>query len=335
MQEYTPPPEENQLTVYKGGIAGLKNGLDLILIIDKSLSMAGTEQRIVENYQKMICHLRGQGRDISVATILFAANNDMQLVCPHTTVTRAPALKYAIAPSTAAYDAVGTAIEYENEYKKRPENPHPNADVLYMLITDCDCDNSSRTSPEECHALIHKERMRSAEGHGVREFALIHEIGLDFLMYHDPSFFDQNHKQLFTKRDRGITALFQTVSIAAQNMLTDGQITDTFKTQSNKLLADGRKTLGDLNRAQRIQFPKQYSFNLSSEGTIRQIEGLYHTARAAAESGDPAQYNAAIAQMDQIAAQEFQYHARIDIYKKMLEDKRDRHAAQLPDATTY
>jgi hypothetical protein len=222
------------------------SALDVVLIIDRSGSMAGTESAMKRGYNKMLEYLSQMGKNITISTILFDDCDKIDIVCNGQKVNEIKnEIPYEVGGSTAKYDAIGVAIEYENERKKDPKNPFPNADVLYLTVSDGDENASVKYDESKIHKAMDDERARGLDGKGKREFGFINEFGIYSNKIQSSMSVDDNHLQIFLRGERGINALFQTVDIAVENMFLDGRITSTWKEKSN-LLPIGDVTLGEV-----------------------------------------------------------------------------------------
>jgi len=222
--------------------------LDVVLIIDRSGSMAGTEGAMKRGYNKMIEYLSRLGKNITISTILFDDCEHIDIVCNGQKVNDIKTdIPFEAGGSTAKYDAIGAAIEYENERKKDPKNPFPNADVLYLTVSDGDENASSKYDEPGIQKVMNDEILRGldSKGKGRREFGFINEFGIYANKIQSSMNVDDNHLQIFLRGDRGINALFQTVDIAVENMFSDGQITSTWKEKSD-LIPIGNTTLGEV-----------------------------------------------------------------------------------------
>jgi len=220
--------------------------LDVVLIIDRSGSMAGTEGAMKRGYSKMIEYLSRLGKNLTISTILFDDCEHIDIVCNGQKVNDIKNdIPFEAGGSTAKYDAIGVAVEYENERKKDPKNPFPNADVLYLMVSDGDENASVKYDEPGIQKVMDAERSRGSDGKGRREFGFINEFGIYSNKIQSTMNVDENHLQIFLRSDRGINALFQTVDIAVENMFSDGQITSTWREKSD-LIPIGNVTLGEV-----------------------------------------------------------------------------------------
>ena len=138
--------------------------LDLVLIIDRSGSMAGTEQGITKGHQKIVETLRKTGKNVTLTTILF--DDDIVIECDGKIIRldEIKKIKYRPGGTTALFDAWGAAINHENERKRDKNNPYPNANVLYLTVTDGEENSSTIFDMPKIRNLMMQERDRSNEG---------------------------------------------------------------------------------------------------------------------------------------------------------------------------
>jgi len=70
-----------------------------------------------------------------------------------------------------------------------------------------------------------RERERSIEGRGVREFATVREFGINYDQFVKDAGLVQNKSQIFYRGDAGIDVLFKIIELAAENMIQNRKIT--------------------------------------------------------------------------------------------------------------
>ncbi|MDR0461941.1 MAG: VWA domain-containing protein [Christensenellaceae bacterium] len=240
----------NALTTFNGGNLKIAkpNALDLVLVIDRSGSMAGTEKGIIEGNKELVRLLKSKGRKITLTVILFDSNNSISVVFDGEKVEKVDRLKYSAEGATAFYDAAGFAIEHENKRKEDGKNPYPDADVLYVFKTDGEENDSVKYDLLGVQNLMLDERKKSYDGHGYRDFVFIREFGLEEEQFYDQMMIENNNTQIFFRGEKGLKVAFQTINVAANNMIEDGRITKKFKQQSDALPIGGKLTLGELKK---------------------------------------------------------------------------------------
>jgi len=221
--------------------------LDLVLIIDRSGSMIGTERGIIKGHQTMVDALKKTGKNVTLTTILF--DDDTVIVSDGKLIRtdEIKKIKYEPDGTTALYDAWGAAITHINERKKDKNNTYPNADVLYLTVTDGEENSSTVFNWSKIRSLMMRERERSNEGHGVREFATVREFGIDFEQFLKDAKLVQNNTQIFYRGDAGIDVLFKIIELAADEMIQNRKITEQWIKKSDKLKI-GSYTLGQLKK---------------------------------------------------------------------------------------
>ncbi|MDR1917918.1 MAG: VWA domain-containing protein [Christensenellaceae bacterium] len=238
--------KEKRLTKFNGSSLPVSTAVDLVLIIDRSGSMNGNEKAINKYYFDMLKMAKSSGKKVSLVTILFDDNDSIQLACDGKKIENAEPLNYKAGGATALYDAYGVAIAYENQRKNDPQNPYPNADVLYVALTDGMENDSKKYDLEKLRNVIVDERKRSNDGNGRREFAQITEFGVDQEKMCEDFMLKNKNIQTFFRGDSGLRALFQTVLLALKDMLENKGITEKWKAWSDKLPIVGDMSLGQL-----------------------------------------------------------------------------------------
>jgi|GEM_PF-1620002 len=195
----------------------------------------------------MLNALKRTGRNVTLTTILF--DDDIIIECDGKCVRtdEIKRIKYRPWGSTALFDAWGASITHINERKKDGNNPYPNADVLYLTVTDGEENSSTVFDWPKIRSLMTREQARSNEGRGVREFAIVREFGIDYEQFVKDARFGQNKTQTFYRGDAGIDVLFKIVELAAENMIQNRGITEQWIRQSDKLKI-GSYTLGQLKK---------------------------------------------------------------------------------------
>jgi hypothetical protein len=206
----------------------------------------------------MLKTARASGRAVTLTTILFDNYDAIELACGGKKIEDAGTLDYKVGGGTALYDAYGVAIAYENMRKQDNKNPYPQADVLYLALTDGEENDSRKYNLEKLRSLMLEEQKRSNDGSGRREFAQITEFGVDQEKMGGNLMLEDKRMQTFFRGDKGLRALFQTVLLALKIMFEEKGITEKWKELSDKLpignfslgrlktvMKDGGKLLAD------------------------------------------------------------------------------------------
>lgn len=258
--------------------------LDLVLIIDRSGSMTGTERGIILGHQKIIDALKKTGKNVALTTIFF--DDDIVIECDgkRVRIDEIKKIKYKPDGTTALFDAWGASITHINERKKDKNNPYPNADVLYLTVTDGEENSSTVFDMPKIRNLMMRERERSNEGHGVREFATVREFGIDYEQFVKDAKLGQNKTQIFYRSDAGIEVLFKIIELAANNMIQNRQITGQWIEQSDKL------KIGSYSLAQLKKMTKE------PEKVLARMEKIYMELLRIADNGLTSEFWAAYTQ---------------------------------------
>jgi hypothetical protein len=267
-------------SIQKGKIKKCE-ALDLVLIIDRSGSMDGTERGIIKGHQAIIDALKKTGKNVTLTTIFF--DDDIVIECDgkRVQIDEIKKIKYKPGGTTALFDAWGASITHVNERKRNKNNPYPNADVLYLTVTDGEENSSSIFDMTKIRNLMIREKERSIEGHGVREFATVREFGINFDQFLKDANLGQNKTQTFYRGDAGIEVLFKIIELAADNMIQNRQIPGQWIEKSDKLKI-GSYTLGQLKKMTK-----------ESEKVLARIEKKYMELLKIADNGLTSEFWAA------------------------------------------
>jgi len=265
----------------KNGKINKNEALDLVLIIDRSGSMAGTEHGIILGHQTIIDALKKTDKNVTLTTIFF--DDDIVIECDGKRVRIDEIKKIIYRPdgTTALFDAWGASITHVNERKRDKNNPYPNADVLYLTVTDGEENSSTIFDKTRIRNLMMRERGRSNEGHGVREFATVREFGIDYDQFVKDAKLSQNKTQIFYRGDAGIEVLFKIIELAADNMIQNRQITGQWIEKSDKL------KIGSYTLAQLKKMTKE------PERVLARIEKTYMELLRIADNGFTSEFWAA------------------------------------------
>ena len=246
--------------------------------------MEGTERGIILGHQKIIDALKKTGRNVRLTTILFDDDTVIECDGKRILIDEIKKIKYKSEGTTALFDAWGAAITHINERKKDKNNPYPNADVLYLTVTDGEENSSTVFDIIKIKNLMMRERERSNEGRGIREFATVREFGIDFEQFLKDAKLVQDNTQIFYRGDEGIGVLFKIIELAADNMIQNRKITKQWIEKSDKLKI-GSYTLGQLKKMTK-----------ESERLLASMEKTYMELLRIADDGLTSEFWAAYAQ---------------------------------------
>lgn len=136
-----------------------KNATELVLILDKSGSMASLASDVIGGYNALIKEQREKGGEACVTTILFdtgyqTINSRIDIE----SVKDMDAKTYVPGGCTALLDALGTAIsKLEETYSKMDESEIPEH-VIFSIMTDGLENSSKEYSNKVVKALVEKKQ---------------------------------------------------------------------------------------------------------------------------------------------------------------------------------
>ncbi len=138
----------------------MKTGLtELVLILDKSGSMAGLERDTIGGFNSMLEKQKAVDGPCRVTTVLFDHRYtllhdriDIQAVSPMTE------REYFVGGSTALLDAVGTTIHKIAAVQKNTAEEYRAEHVLFVIITDGEENASREYSTRKVKAMIEHEK---------------------------------------------------------------------------------------------------------------------------------------------------------------------------------
>ena len=136
-----------------------KNLTELVIILDRSGSMAGLVADTIGGFNAMIEKQRGEPGEAVISTVLF--DNETEVIHDRLPLDRVPALtekEYYVRGYTALLDAVGSAIHHIGNVHKyareegRPEKP------LFVITTAGMETASHRYTSAKVKAMIERQR---------------------------------------------------------------------------------------------------------------------------------------------------------------------------------
>lgn len=136
-----------------------KNLTELVLILDRSGSMAGLESDTVGGFNAMIEKQRAEPGEALVSTILF--DNESVVIHDRVDIREVPRLTekdYRVRGCTALLDAVGSAIRHiGNVHKYAREEDRPEK-TLFVITTDGMENASRRYTYDKVRRMIEHEK---------------------------------------------------------------------------------------------------------------------------------------------------------------------------------
>ncbi|MGI6696794.1 MAG: vWA domain-containing protein [Christensenellales bacterium] len=140
----------------------MKKGLtELVMILDKSGSMAGLEGDTIGGYNAMLEKQRKIEGECHITTVLF--DNDITLLHDRTNLKAVSPItqkEYQVGGCTALLDAIGLSIQKIGNAQKHTAEEYQAEKVIFVIITD-GAENASRVfSPDKVKKLIKKQKER-------------------------------------------------------------------------------------------------------------------------------------------------------------------------------
>lgn len=136
-----------------------KNLTEIVLILDRSGSMAGLEADTIGGFNAMIEKQKGEPGQALVSTVLF--DNEIQVIHDRVPLEKIPPLtekEYFVRGCTALLDAVGGAIHHiGNVHKYAREEDRPEK-TLFVITTDGMENASRRYSYDRVRAMVQRQQ---------------------------------------------------------------------------------------------------------------------------------------------------------------------------------
>ena len=141
-----------------------KNLTELVLILDRSGSMAGLESDTIGGFNAMIRKQRQVDGEALVSTVLF----DHESLVLHDRVPLArvapmTSADYTVRGCTALLDAVGDAIRHIGNIHKYAREEDVPEHTIFVITTDGMENASRRYTADQVRALIEKQQARGWE----------------------------------------------------------------------------------------------------------------------------------------------------------------------------
>ena len=136
-----------------------KNLTELVMILDRSGSMAGLEGDTIGGYNAMLARQREMDGEVIVSTVLF--DDRIDVIHDRLPMDRVPQMtekEYYVRGCTALLDAVGGAIHHiANVHKYAREEDRPEK-TIFVITTDGMENASKRYSYEKVRRMVEKEK---------------------------------------------------------------------------------------------------------------------------------------------------------------------------------
>ena len=138
-----------------------KNLTELVLILDRSGSMAGLEDDTIGGFNAMIEKQKAEPGEALVSTVLF--DNRSEVIHDRLPLDKVPAMtrkEYYVRGCTALLDAVGSAVHHiGNVHKYAREEDRP-ARTLFVITTDGMENTSRRYDYHRVKEMIERQKER-------------------------------------------------------------------------------------------------------------------------------------------------------------------------------
>ena len=140
----------------------MKKGLtELVMILDRSGSMAGMEADTIGGFNAMIEKQKKEGGEAIVSVVLFDDRQDV--VCDRTDIAKVEPMTesvYYVRGSTALLDAVGGAIHHIGNVHKYARNEDVPEKTVFFITTDGMENASRRYSYDKVKRMIERQEER-------------------------------------------------------------------------------------------------------------------------------------------------------------------------------
>lgn len=192
--------------------------LDIVFLLDRSGSMAGSESDTIGGYNSYLEKQRKNKINIKITTVLF--DNEYEILHERTDIKEVQKItekEYYVRGCTALLDAIGkTIINIDRKVK--------NNKVLFIITTD-GLENASRE--------FTKEKIKSLiELHPNWEFLY---IGANIDSYKEGASLGIKSQNIanYTKNKKGTENLYESINFATKCLVEDEQLSESWKVKLN------------------------------------------------------------------------------------------------------
>lgn len=184
---------------------------DVVFILDRSGSMAGTEKDTIGGYNSYIDDFKN--KNAKITTILF--DDKYEMITERQDASEVPKLtgkKYFVRGCTALLDAIGKSIKYMEKEKAEK--------VIFIITTDGYENASHEFNKDQIKEMI--------QGHKNWEFMY---IGADIDSYSEGQSIgiDKANIANYKKDGQGISKMFRAMSMASESFLEESCIDSSWK----------------------------------------------------------------------------------------------------------
>lgn len=192
--------------------------MDVVFLLDRSGSMAGSETDTIGGYNSYLEKQRKNKLNTKITTVLF--DNEYEVIHNRVNIKDIKNLtskEYYVRGTTALLDAIGITITNLDRQIK-------NNKVLFVITTDGLENSSHEYTKDKIKQLI--------KAHSTWEFLY---IGANIDSYQEGSSIGISHKNIanYSKTKRGSKNLFDSVGNACEMMLANEEINESWKSSLN------------------------------------------------------------------------------------------------------
>ena len=192
-----------------------KNKLDVVFILDKSGSMAGSEENTITSFNEYLEKEKKNSFSTAITTILFSDNYKyLHKRVNVKNVKKLTSEDYYVGGTTSLYDALGNAINYMDNVDTDK--------VMFIIITDGYENSSKEFNKNKIKNMIKK--------HTNWEFIY---IGADIDSYATGGEIGINKKNIanFRKDKRGTSLLFKSIGNFEEAMMCGEEVSTDWKSE--------------------------------------------------------------------------------------------------------
>lgn len=199
--------------------------LDIVFLLDKSGSMAGTEEDTIGGYNSFLEKERKKNNNSRVTTVLF--DNNYEKLYDRVNISNVKKLstkEYHVGGTTALYDAIGITIAELD--KNKPEK------VLFVITTD-GLENASREyTKKNIKSLIekHKNYEFIFLGAGIDSYSEGASIGIR-----------KENISNYSKSTKGISKMFNAVGRASEMLCEDKCLDSSWKNDLENYIENNKE----------------------------------------------------------------------------------------------